>query len=235
MAGWKSSPSRDAWDARRREASPNRFCCEHCGTWQLRRLSGTNRASGSKNRWCSMACRKQAAARLRAEVAWVRGMAIAHRCHVRDLATQERAQRPTQYQFACLDCGSAEARPVAMGPRAKRCAVCADVYAAALRRKHKRISKSARRARIRSAPHESIDPIDVFERDRWRCHLCRRSTPRRLRGSIEDAAPELDHVVPLALGGWHTWPNVACSCRACNRAKGATARGQLGLGLVARG
>lgn len=63
--------------------------------------------------------------------------------------------------------------------------------------------------------------------------LCGCGTPKRLRGSYEPSAPELDHVVPLAMGGTHTWGNVKCSCRRCNGAKGATARWQLGLEIAA--
>lgn len=42
-------------------------------------------------------------------------------------------------------------------------------------------------------------------------------------------APELEHIIPIAMGGTHTWDNVACACRLCNQAKGARDFGQLGL------
>lgn len=92
--------------------------------------------------------------------------------------------------------------------------------------------KARRRTRL-SVAAEAIDPIAVFDRDKWRCRLCGVSTPRRLRGGTDDRAPELDHIVPLALGGTHTWGNVQCACRKCNGQKGATAQGQLGLPLAA--
>lgn len=79
---------------------------------------------------------------------------------------------------------------------------------------------------------DRIDPISVFERDNWRCHLCRRSTPKRLRGTCDPRAPELDHVVTLADGGQHTWSNVACACRQCNGRKGAKSLGQLVFALA---
>ena len=44
----------------------------------------------------------------------------------------------------------------------------------------------------------------------------------RCIGPSHDArAPELDHVVPLASGGAHTYANSACACRECNILKGA--------------
>lgn len=85
----------------------------------------------------------------------------------------------------------------------------------------RRVEKAKRRARQRAVAYESIDPIAVFERDGWRCHICGGLTLPFLRGSIEPDAPELDHVVALANGGAHTWGNVACAHRRCNQDKGA--------------
>lgn len=96
-----------------------------------------------------------------------------------------------------------------------------------------RIGIMKRNARIRMHRIDRIDPIKVFERDRWRCHICQKKTKRELRGSASKLAPELDHVLPIARGGSHTWGNVACSCRGCNRSKGSTPFGQLGLGFAA--
>jgi len=47
----------------------------------------------------------------------------------------------------------------------------------------------------------------VFARDGGRCQYC---------GA---AAESIDHVVPRAKGGSHTWENVVAACRACNTAK----------------
>jgi hypothetical protein len=92
-------------------------------------------------------------------------------------------------------------------------------------KRHKRIYRSRRRAIERGIGADRIDPLAVFHRDGWRCKLCGCKTPRHLRGSYDDRAPELDHVVPLSLGGAHTQGNVQCSCRKCNGLKGARALG----------
>jgi 5-methylcytosine-specific restriction endonuclease McrA len=73
----------------------------------------------------------------------------------------------------------------------------------------------------------------VFERDKWKCHICGMKTMPALRGSNEDSAPELDHIVSLADGGSHTWANLACACRQCNGRKGAASFGQLHLDIAA--
>jgi hypothetical protein len=97
------------------------------------------------------------------------------------------------------------------------------------RRKASRIGKSSRRARSRSAIRELVDPIEICERDGWRCHMCHRVTPKRLRGTSAKRAPEIDHILPLAAGGTHTRDNLACACRDCNQSKGATPIGQMRL------
>jgi len=89
------------------------------------------------------------------------------------------------------------------------------------------------RARRRGAKFEHIDPIAVFRRDGWRCQLCGLKLKPRDRGTTKPEAPELDHIVPLAAGGDHTWSNVQCACRACNAAKGAKPLGQVNFPLAA--
>ena len=95
-----------------------------------------------------------------------------------------------------------------------------------------RIAKSKRRALVRTTQVENIDPIAVFNRDKWVCHLCRRKTLPSRRGTKDARAPELEHIVSLANGGTHTWGNVACACRGCNIAKGAKDFGQIGMDIA---
>jgi hypothetical protein len=96
------------------------------------------------------------------------------------------------------------------------------------RRRHG--SKSHKhRARKHGVIYEPFNPLEVLARDRWRCQLCGIKTPQTKRGTIDDDAPELDHIVPLSKGGGHTRANTQCLCRRCNGKKSNTARGQLGL------
>ena len=100
-------------------------------------------------------------------------------------------------------------------------------------RSAKRAAKSKRRALIRGASDgQPIDPIKVFERDKWLCHICGNKTIKSKRGTIHDRAPELEHIISLADGGTHTWGNVACSCRKCNGLKGAESFGQVGFNFA---
>lgn len=86
-----------------------------------------------------------------------------------------------------------------------------------------RASKARRKARLRMVANDNVNPFDVFHRDRWKCQICGVSTPRSLRGTYDDRAPELDHVMPLSLGGGaHTYENTQCACRKCNATKSDT-------------
>lgn len=129
--------------------------------------------------------------------------------------------------YPCEVCGRAVDYP-GLGRPKQYCSDACRSKSEAARCSH-RISKATRRATERGVDAERFDPIEVLERDGWRCHMCARQTPKRLRGSNDPRAPELDHIVPISKGGKHTRLNTACACRACNGAKGAGIGGQLRL------
>lgn len=93
------------------------------------------------------------------------------------------------------------------------------------KRFHDRIACARRRGRQTGS--EAVDPIAVFERDGWRCQMCRTKTRRDLRGLKTPQSPELDHIIPLSRGGEHTYRNTQCLCYPCNSAKGCRIVGQL--------
>lgn len=93
----------------------------------------------------------------------------------------------------------------------------------------KRAERLRRKALHRGASVERFDPLEILARDGWCCHICGGNTPKRLRGTYDDRAPELDHIIPLAKGGQHTRLNTACACRKCNLAKADKPLGQLRL------
>lgn len=94
----------------------------------------------------------------------------------------------------------------------------------------KRLGNTKKNHLRRGAPVvENVDPFRVFDRDRWTCQLCGARTPRRLRGTTDAKAPELDHIVPLSRGGEHSYRNTQCACRSCNMRKGSRIIGQMRL------
>jgi 5-methylcytosine-specific restriction endonuclease McrA len=95
----------------------------------------------------------------------------------------------------------------------------------------RRIIKAARKAQSKALPFERFDPFRVFSRDKWICQMCGIKTPKNKRGTINDDAPELDHIIPLAIGGHHTYNNTQCLCRKCNQKKGIRVIGQMSLAM----
>lgn len=78
-------------------------------------------------------------------------------------------------------------------------------------KRSRRMSRSRRRALERTAANDNFDPHDVLDRDGWRCQFCGIKTPKKLRGTIEPNAPELDHIIPITKGGEHSGSQHAVS------------------------
>jgi 5-methylcytosine-specific restriction endonuclease McrA len=126
----------------------------------------------------------------------------------------------------CTECGVLFSRVFPHRSRTTCSDDCAKARERSLKetvnsRRSKRIMAARTSAKIRGCTtrRESIDPYDVFHRDGWKCVACGDETPKELRGSIEDNAPELDHVIPISRGGEHTYSNLQTLCRLCNLLK----------------
>lgn len=133
----------------------------------------------------------------------------------------ESTHKATALVVSCAGCG-AEFCPLYGYSHASLCTCCRadrDLQA-------KRTHRLARKMRQKVQTVEAVNSIKVFERDGWRCQLCRRKTPRALRGTLDSRAPELDHIMPISLGGEHSYRNTQCTCRACNGAKSNKPLGQ---------
>lgn len=195
--------------------SPERRCSQ-CGS------GFTSARSDQVN--CSKACRRlREMERARLSRQMSRGGVPAQKAVVRDLCCphcgvrfQRRWKRLSPVEFCSLACSHA-ARVVEV--KAKR------VY----NREASRAAGARRRALKRGATVERFLPVEVLERDGWRCHICHCRTPKKLRGTLAPNAPEVDHIVPLSRGGEHSRRNTACSCRRCNNRKSDKVLGQPSL------
>jgi hypothetical protein len=90
----------------------------------------------------------------------------------------------------------------------------------------KRADKDRYRARKRGAYVADVWRERIFQRDGWRCQLCRKKV-RRDKVVPHPLAPVLDHIVPLARGGTHEPANTQCAHYLCNSFK----RDTLGQGV----
>lgn len=112
----------------------------------------------------------------------------------------------------CLHCG------FAFAPVRYRWHCSAACHAKRVGRKKGAGSQRRRKERANGR----LDKRGVLVRDGWRCQMCGIETPMGLRGTFAPNAPEVDHIVPLALGGADTADNARCACRSCNNKKGAS-------------
>lgn len=197
------------------------FWCEQCHKPAHRPLGG----SGTRNRFCSMDCRVDSSRAKQSEIDALLRIARNWRACNKRSSYQDIVLTKHSLQARVNVCGGCGVSycPMYGYSGAAYCVPCAPV----MRRRAKRINEAKREARKRGLQVESVDPFRVFDRDGWRCQLCNRATPKYLRGTHEDMAPELDHIIPLSLGGPHSYINTQCACRKCNGEKSNRPLGQL--------
>lgn len=101
------------------------------------------------------------------------------------------------------------------------------------RRMHRRMYGSYKR-RCRTYGgyfNPDVKPLEVFKRDKWRCHVCGVKCHKVFRHD-DPLSATIDHTPqPLSKGGDHDWHNVRCCCYRCNTLKGAKWDGQQRLSL----
>lgn len=67
---------------------------------------------------------------------------------------------------------------------------------------------------------ERVNRLEVFERDEWACAICNTQVDPTL-SYPDPMSASLDHRIPLAKGGEHTYNNSQCTHLFCNESKGA--------------
>lgn len=197
------------------------FKCINCGNDAYRRPGGNSLKRGYENKYCSRDCMREHLAKASSEK---QAAELLLRNEIRAIKRLGKATyKPTLKRCNCKTCGTKFIAKLGGGLYKQKCNACLDEVA----KRARRIHKSKRRAACRGVSAESIDPIKVFDRDKWQCKLCGKRTPKLKRGTYEDDAPELDHIVPLSKGGAHSYANTQCACRKCNRVKAGRPLGQM--------
>lgn len=67
-----------------------------------------------------------------------------------------------------------------------------------------------------------VNRFAIYERDGWRCQICKLKVNPRYTGT-HPKAPSLDHIIPLAVGGTHQPSNVQLTHFGCNARKSSRA------------
>lgn len=81
------------------------------------------------------------------------------------------------------------------------------------------VASDRRRKRLKGAVVEQVRRRAVFERDGWVCGICEEPVAPALK-SPDLASASLDHIVPLSLGGEHSYANVRLAHLGCNIRRG---------------
>ena len=68
---------------------------------------------------------------------------------------------------------------------------------------------------------ELVEPDSIFARDKWLCQICFRPIPKFVSSPYDPQRATIDHRLPLAAGGNHTYTNLQSAHLGCNSAKGA--------------
>lgn len=116
------------------------------------------------------------------------------------------------------------------------CPLCRENLRRQARRKHKKKygRNHRQRARHYGVRYVPVDVRAIYERDGWKCQICKRKCRRcfclsKLTGKPHPRSPTIDHIVSLANGGNHDHSNLQLACFECNSRKGAASKGQLRL------
>mgnify|MGYP002143178026 CR=1 FL=1 len=183
--------------------------CVHCGT--------TYATTRSRGRFCSTRCYVENTwgfvgwrAPARRSRPWFTRIAL-------PLPTAATARTIVCGQ--CLACGAWFAT---LGPRRQSCSPeCSSrIKRAKIRRAHAR-----RKLLDRSGIIEDFDPIEIYQRDRWVCAICKRKI-RRYLTAPHPLSPTLDHIVPRSQRGDHTRANVRAAHMICNSMRGNRGGGE---------
>lgn len=85
--------------------------------------------------------------------------------------------------------------------------------------KEKYLNYTARRRAWKtnqSLPHERVSRKEIFKRDNFICHLCKKK--------VKTEQLSIDHLIPLSQGGQHTYGNLATAHLLCNQRRGVNHR-----------
>lgn len=130
---------------------------------------------------------------------------------------------------SCPDCGNQWLGPKYGEAKVVRCESCSSKRKAEYRRSYKRkrkaeIGNHRKRARHFNVAYDpTVQATEVFRRDGWKCQGCGCKIKRTIAYHPKRAT--IDHIIPMAKGGGHTWDNVQAMCATCNGVKSDNAIG----------
>lgn len=80
-------------------------------------------------------------------------------------------------------------------------------------------AKVLKRIQDKNKVKGNFSRLAVFKRDAWVCKICGQPVVKDVP-HMHPLEATIDHIIPLSKGGEHSWDNVQCTHRRCNRLKG---------------
>lgn len=201
----------------------DRYCVAGCGT------SLAGRRSHAK--WCSEACRLWTyhnPGRPARCICRYCGASIVRRwvAFCSDVCRRHYAKPPRTNRYRCNECSCEFWRQVGATTRSGR-VFCSETCQVRnyWRRPTAKAHWGARRARKVAAFDELVRCDVVADRDKWQCHLCGKYINPNAAWP-DGQSLSMDHVVPLSVGGRHSYANIRAAHLRCNLSKNARAQGE---------
>ena len=152
----------------------------------------------------------------------------------------EACARQFEFSTSCARCGCSTTAKGHRGPKRRVCDLCREEVEMESRRKGRRKygRNHRQRARHHGVAYVSFPVRDIYERDGYRCQICKRRVFEKARyrksdGKIHPLSPTIDHIVPMSKGGNHEPDNCQTACFMCNSRKSDSSGGQLRLAIAA--
>lgn len=192
--------------------------------------------SNSRVRFCSPLCRRNGRMAGKSSVIpWMEctcGDWYLHRSGRKRCSEGCRSQRWSSVIKVCGECRIEFNTSRGQNNQQKYCSEACSRRAKrrGVRARYGRRDNLRKKARQLGVRYEPVSPVKVFNRDGWRCGLCRKTVNRNLKHP-HPLSPSLDHIIPMneVDQGDHTYVNVQCAHLRCNYLKGRTGSSQLRL------
>ena len=192
-----------------KKESPVKVRCTICGG----ELELTYHHLTTKTSLSCPLCRERERAIKAAEQSQRREEAKAERAYRRAKKEELESQRRAAMIHTCLVCGRETSRPKYC------CQECAN-------KAYNKAKETRRREKIESAMVDNDITVEgLFRRDAGKCWLCGERcnfedyTVKAGNFIVGNWYPSIDHVIPLARGGEHSWGNVRLAHHRCNSIK----------------
>lgn len=195
--------------------SPATFRCTNCGKEQTREFSRLRQ----KGKMCCLYCRYGVEHRVTEEEKAARQekkrLDREKKEYERERTRLINASRGEQIGFSVCQCGK-----LIIGKRIR----CEDCVRRAENKRHE--LKRQRRIKNAKVIDKDITIEGLYRRDNGVCHICGEICnwdDKVIKNSVVVCGnnyPSIDHVMPLAKGGVHSWDNVKLAHRICNSLKG---------------